>query len=75
MQTSEITLCHFLLYHCTIFYPFYIVELKPELLAEQRGNPAGYSVDSVQISSLLSSFVRIEYFQRMARATYDACRQ
>jgi hypothetical protein len=35
-----------LLYHCTIFYPFDIVlELKPKLLAEQRGNPAGYSVD------------------------------
>lgn len=66
VQTSE--LCHVLLYYLLhmISYPSDILlELKPKLLAEHRGIPAGYSVDftTVHISCHLSRFLRIDHFQ------------
>lgn len=71
LQRLNYQLCHVLLYYLSymISYPFdIVVELKSKLLAEQRGIPAGYSIDfTTQISCHLSRFLRIDHFQRMTR--------
>lgn len=71
-QRLHYWLCHVLLYYLLyiIPYPFDIVlKLKPKLLAEQCGIPAGYSVDftTIHISCLLSRFLRIDHLLRMTR--------